>query len=95
MKTITPFRIDDFLQNNPESEEYIAALFKILQTRDWETFEEIQESFPALESKGKNALFTIGCGRYIVKARINFEFQQVVIRNISEKADYVKAKKST
>ncbi|WP_158517084.1 type II toxin-antitoxin system HigB family toxin [Moorena producens] len=88
MKTTIIFNIDKFLQNHPESTEYIAAWFKLVETGQWSSFEQMRQSFTSLEGKESNALFTIGCGRYTLKARINFKYKQIVVRHIIANADY-------
>lgn len=89
MLIVNKFKIDEFLLNNPDSIQYLAALFKIIGSRNWKEFDEMRKDFPfSLEGQEKKAFFIIGSGRYIVRARINFKYQQVIIRNISAKADY-------
>lgn len=88
METVITFEIGEFFQNHPESEEYVATWFKLVETSYWSNFDEMRKSFPGLETKGKIGLFRIGCGRYIVKARINFESRKIIVRNIMESADY-------
>ncbi|NEQ81966.1 MAG: type II toxin-antitoxin system HigB family toxin [Moorea sp. SIO2I5] len=88
MHTVITFDIAKFLHNHPESTEYIAAWFKLVETGQWSSFEQMRQSFPNLEGKESNALFTIGCGSYTLKARINFKYKHIVVRNIIANADY-------
>ncbi|NEO18283.1 MAG: type II toxin-antitoxin system HigB family toxin [Moorea sp. SIO4A5] len=88
MHTVITFDIAKFWHNHPESKEYIAAWFKLVETGQWSSFEQMGQSFPYLEGKESNALFTIGCGRYTLKARINFKYKHIVVRNIIANADY-------
>lgn len=88
METTFTFNIAEFLQNHPESTEYIATWFKLVETGQWSTFEQMRQSFPYLEGDERMALFWVGCGRYTVKARISFKYKQIIVRNIVENADY-------
>ncbi|NEO93594.1 MAG: type II toxin-antitoxin system HigB family toxin [Moorea sp. SIO3G5] len=88
MNTTIICNIAEFLHNHPESSEYIAAWFKLVGTGQWSSFEQMGQCFPYLEGKESNALFTIGCGRYTLKARINFKYKHIVVRNIIANADY-------
>ena len=93
MKIIYAIDIAKFLEKNPESSQFIACWSKIIETGEWKNFEKMLETFPKrLKREGKVILFKIGCGRYIVKTRINFNNQQVIVRDISMDADYDREK---
>lgn len=84
MILLTVYKIEEFLAKSPESVNYIATLFRIIEECNWDDFNSMKESLPTLEGKPKNASITIGCGLYIVRLRIDFELKQVVVRSINE-----------
>jgi len=88
MQVVVTFNIAEFLRCHPESTEYVAAWFKLVETGQWSSLDQMRRTFPSLEGREKVVTFAIACGRYRIQARINFKHKQIIVRNMIEGADY-------
>ena len=93
MQISTTFDIANFLQKNRNSTKYIQLWFKIIKTTNWNNFDEMSKTFPNLEKKGKTTFFRVGKDSYRIKTYVDFESNQITIRNIEFNAGYNGQKK--
>jgi mRNA interferase HigB len=92
MNTISRRKIREFVRLHPDSESSLKAWYKIARKAQWRTFASVQQRYPQADLVGNYTVFNIRGNRYRLIAEINYQFQQILIREILTHEEYDKDK---
>ena len=91
MNVVFSSRLEAFYQNQPKSKNLLLSWSKKIKVISPKHFIELKEFFQQADQVGELTVFNIG-SNYRLIARINYESQQVIIREILPHKDYEQGK---
>jgi mRNA interferase HigB len=91
MNIIFSSKLEAFYQNQPKSKNLLLSWSKRIKVISPKHFIELRESFQQADQVGELTVFNIG-SNYRLIARINYQSQQVVIREILPHKEYERVK---
>jgi len=92
VNTISRRKIREFVRLHPDSEFSLSAWFKIARKAEWRSLAAVRKVYPQADVVGKFTVFNIRGNRYRLIAEINYQFQQVLIREILTHREYDREK---
>lgn len=95
MHIISRRALRQFWQNYPDSETALIRWFKLIQSGNFQTFDELRSVFPSVDLAGDLIVFNIEGNKYRLIASIHFNRQKVYIRYILTHSEYEKDKWKT
>jgi mRNA interferase HigB len=90
MHIISRKALKEFWEAHPDSESSLSRWFKIVEKTDFQTFNEIRQTFPSADKVGELIVFNIGGNDYRLIASIHFNRNKVYIRHVLTHAEYDK-----
>jgi mRNA interferase HigB len=91
MNIIFSSKLEAFYQNQPKSKNLLLSWTKRIKVISPKHFIELRESFQQADQVGELTVFNIG-SNYRLIARINYQSQQVIIREILPHKEYERVK---
>lgn len=85
-------RLREFWQQHPDAQNALQAWYKHINQTQWRHFTDVRRDFPSVDQVKRLTAFNIGGNKYRLVARIEFEKQQVYIRQVMTHAEYNKEK---
>lgn len=79
-----------FWQKYPDSKTALERWSGIIERNNFDSFAQLQETFPSADSVGKLTVFNIGGNKYRLIAAIHFNRHKVYIRNVLTHKEYDK-----
>jgi mRNA interferase HigB len=79
-----------FWEKYPDSATALARWFKIVERSNYESFDELRETFPSADKFGKWVIFNIGGNKYRLITMIHFQQRKVYIRHVLTHQEYEK-----
>ncbi len=90
MHLITRKTLKVFWQKYPDSKTALERWSGIIERNNFDSFAQLQETFPSADSVGKLTVFNIGGNKYRLIAAIHFNRHKVYIRNVLTHKEYDK-----
>ncbi len=92
MNTLSRKKIREFVKVHPDSEASLKAWFKMTKKARWRSLAEVRQTYPHADLVGHYTVFNIRGSHYRLIAEINYQFQQILIREILTHEEYDLAK---
>ncbi len=90
MHIISRKALSTFWQEHPKSELALLRWFKVLSQSEFESFNNLRETFPSADLVGDLVVFNIAGNNYRLIASIPFNRKKVYIRHVLTHAEYDK-----
>jgi mRNA interferase HigB len=90
MHVISRKALRQFWEKYPDSETALIRWFKLMNSMDFQTFDELRSVFPSADLVGNLIVFNIGGNKYRLITSIHFNRQKVYIRYILTHSEYDK-----
>ena len=90
MHIISRKALRDFWALHPEAESPLTNWYQIVSKTDFETFQDIRNTFRSADWVEGKVIFNIGGNNYRLIAKIHFDTKKVFVREILTHADYSK-----
>ncbi len=90
MNVISRRKLFEKVTKHPDARIAIQNWFDIVVASEWQSLEEVRQTFPATDMVGKLAIFNIKGNRYRLIARMVFAYQRVYIKEFLTHAEYDK-----
>jgi mRNA interferase HigB len=79
-----------FWEKYPDSETALVRWFKIVERSNYQSFDELRETFPSADKVGKWIVFNIGGNKYRLITVIHFQAGKVYVRHVLTHQEYEK-----
>jgi len=79
-----------FWEKYPDSETALARWFKIVERSNYQSFDELRNTFPSADKVGKWIIFNIGGNKYRLITVIHFQRGKVYVRHVLTHQEYEK-----
>lgn len=90
MHVISRKVLRQFWEKYPDSETALIRWFKLMNSANFQTFDELRSVFPSADLVGDLIVFNIGGNKYRLITSIHFNRQKVYIRDILTHSEYDK-----
>jgi mRNA interferase HigB len=90
MHVISRKALRQFGEKYPDSETGLIRWFKLMNSANFQTFEELRSVFPSADLVGDLIVFNIGGNKCRLITSIHFNRQKVYIRDILTHSEYDK-----
>ncbi|MCC5604986.1 type II toxin-antitoxin system HigB family toxin [Nostoc favosum] len=90
MHVISRKALRQFWEKYLDSETALIRWFKLMNSANFQTFEELRSVFPSADLVGDLIVFNIGGNKYRLITSIHFNRQKVYIRDILTHSEYDK-----
>jgi mRNA interferase HigB len=88
MNTISLKKIREFVELHPDSKSSLTAWYKMAKKARWRSLAAVRELYPHADLVGKYTIFNIRGNHYRLIAEINYQYQQILIREILTHEEY-------
>lgn len=88
MNTLSFKKIREFVKHYPDSKSSLTAWYKITKKAHWRSLAEVKQVYPKADLVGNYTVFNIRGNHYRLIAEINYQFQQILIREILTHEEY-------
>ena len=88
MNTISLKKIREFVELHPDSKSSLTAWYKMAKKARWRSLAAVREVYPHADLVGKYTIFNIRGNHYRLIAEINYQYQQILIREILTHEEY-------
>ncbi|MBR8837581.1 MAG: type II toxin-antitoxin system HigB family toxin [Stigonema ocellatum SAG 48.90 = DSM 106950] len=88
MHVISRKALRQFWEKYPDSETALIRWFKLMNSANFQTFDELRSVFPSADLVGDIIVFNIGGNKYRLITSIHFNRQKVYIRDILTHSEY-------
>ena len=92
MNTLSLKYIREFVKQHPDSNSSLTAWYKIAKKARWRNLAEVRRVYRHADSVGIYTVFNIRGNHYRLIAEINYQYQQILIREILTHEEYDKDK---
>ena len=92
MNTISLKKIREFVEIHPDSKSSRTAWYKMAKKARWRSLASVRLVYPHADLVGKYTVFNIRGNHYRLIAEINYQYQQIFIREILTHKAYDKDK---
>ena len=92
MNTISLKKIREFVSEHPDSKSSLIAWYKMVKKARWRSLAAVRLVYPHADLVGNYTVFNIRGNHYRLIAEINYQYQQILIREILTHTDYDKDK---
>jgi mRNA interferase HigB len=79
-----------FWEKYPDSKTALARWFKIVERSNYQSFDELRDTFPSADKVGKWIVFNIGGNKYRLITIIHFQRGKVYVRHVLTHQEYEK-----
>lgn len=94
MQIINRNKVERFAKRQSGLRSVCEAWLTVVEDVEWNSGEEVNESYPTADYHGKHKRFVFDMGKYRLIAQINFLLRTVTVDDIKEHDDYMKWSKS-
>ena len=92
MNTISVKKIREFVDLHPDSKSSLTAWYKMAKKARWRSLASVRLVYPHADLVGNYTVFNIRGNHYRLIAEINYQYQQILIREILTHKEYDKDK---
>jgi len=92
MNTISLKKIHEFVEVHSESKSALTAWYKMARKAKWRSLADVRQVYPHADLVGRYTVFNIKGNDYRLIAEINYQYQQILIREILTHKEYDKDK---
>jgi mRNA interferase HigB len=92
MHIISFSRLREFYESHPTAKPSLLGWNKIAKNADWQTFDQLRQTFASADQVGKFIVFNIGGNNFRLVVFIDFSKQKIFIRHVLTHAEYDKNK---
>jgi mRNA interferase HigB len=92
MHVITRKRLNDFAEMNPDARSGLQHWYRLMRSRNFDSFAALREVFPAADQVGKLTVFNIGGNKARLVTAIHYNRRKVYIRDVLTHIEYDKGK---
>jgi mRNA interferase HigB len=92
MNTISWRKIEEFAKLHPDSKTSLKAWFNMAKKARWRSLAAVRLVYPHADLVGIYTVFNIRSNHYRLIAEINYQYQQILIREILTHDEYDKNK---
>ena len=78
----------DFWRAHPDAQEPLAAWYQVAASVSWRSLSDVRATYPQADPVERLTVFNIGGNKYRLITRIEYERQEVYIRNVLTHAEY-------
>ena len=79
-----------FWEKYPDSKTALARWFKIVERSNYQSFNQLRETFPSADKVGKWIVFNIGGNKYRLITVIHFQRGKIYVRYVLTHQEYEK-----
>jgi mRNA interferase HigB len=88
MNTISLKKIRGFVERHPDSKPSLTAWYKMAKKARWRSLAAVRDVYPHADLVGKYTIFNIRGNHYRLITEINYQYQQILIREILTHEEY-------
>jgi mRNA interferase HigB len=88
MHLISKKALREFWRRHPESEPSLSRWFKIVDSSNFETLDELRATFPSADRVGSLVVFNVGGNNYRVVTSVHFNRGKIYIRHVLTHREY-------
>jgi mRNA interferase HigB len=88
MHVITRKRLNEFVENHPETKTALAQWYGTIKRNDFSSFANLKSMFPSADKVGKLTVFNVGGNKVRVIAAIHYNRKRVYIRAVLTHPEY-------
>ena len=88
MHIITRKRLVEFAKKHPDCSSGLESWYRIVKQTDFNSFNELRQTFPSADNVDKLTVFTIGGNKARLIAAIHYNTHRVYIRHILTHEEY-------
>jgi mRNA interferase HigB len=81
-------RLREFWTGHANAEVPLRAWFALTEAADWQTFNELRETFPAADLVGNCTVFNIGGNNFRLITRVFYRSHKVYVLRVMTHAEY-------
>ena len=78
----------DFWRAHPDAQEPLAVWYQVAASVSWRSLSDVRATYPQADPVERLTVFNIGGNKYRLIARIEYERQEVYIRNVLTHVEY-------
>ncbi|MBN1147015.1 MAG: type II toxin-antitoxin system HigB family toxin [Anaerolineales bacterium] len=90
MHVISRKALQEFWVSHPGSKNPLSRWFKIMQKNEFDSFNELRDTFPSADKVGDLIVFNIPGNKYRLVASIHFNRNKIYIRHVLTHPEYEK-----
>ena len=88
MHVISMKRLREFWLKHPPAENPLRAWHQVAETSQWQSINQIRETFPKADRVGKCVVFDVGGNKYRLVVVVHFERGKLYVRKVMTHAEY-------
>ncbi len=88
MNVISKRKLFERAARHTDAKCAIQVWFEVARTAQWQSLEDIRQTYPAADMVGRLAIFNIKGNRYRLIVRISFKYRRVYIKEFLTHAEY-------
>jgi len=92
MHVITRRRLNDFIEEHPDFKPGLQHRYRLMRSRNFDSFASLREVFPAADQVGKLTVFNIGGNKARIITAIHYNRGNIYIRYVLTHVEYDKGK---
>ena len=90
MNTIRRKKVLAFVELHPDSKSSLIAWYRMAKKARWRSLAAVRQVYPHADLVGKYTVFNIRGNHYRLITEINYQYQQILIREILTHEEYDK-----
>ncbi|MEA5418243.1 type II toxin-antitoxin system HigB family toxin [Spirulina sp. CCNP1310] len=95
MHMITRKRINEFIEQHPDTRTALNRWYKIVKASQFESFDDVRSTFPDADRVNNLTVFNIGGNKVRLIAAIHYNRKRVYIRYVLTHSEYDRGKWKT
>jgi mRNA interferase HigB len=88
MHVISRKRLNEFVENHPDSKSSLARWYGLIKRGHFANFAELREVFPSADQVGKLTVFDIGGNKVRLVAAIHYNRRKIYVRAVLTHSEY-------
>jgi mRNA interferase HigB len=83
-------RLKDFWVSHAGAETPLRAWYQVARLATWRSLEDLRQTYPSADLVERLTVFNVGGNAFRLIARVEYERQEIYIRNVLTHAEYDK-----
>jgi len=88
LHVITRKRLNDFADDHPEARSSLQRWYRIVKSRNFDSFADLRAAFPDVDRVGHLTVFNIGGNKARLIAAIHYNRRKVYVRAVLTHTEY-------
>jgi mRNA interferase HigB len=88
MHVISRKRLNEFVEQHPETKSSLAHWYQLMKRNDFANFVELRTVFPSADQVGKLTVFNVGGNKVRLIAAIHYNRRKVYVRAVLTHTEY-------